>query len=185
MPGNNPPKLLAPPQVHPLPYTSTPTPGVRTASRLLGLGSSYPPSQAVSGFKPIIDVSSTTGQVFLVLDPRRSSPSKRDSPGGGRRDWLIVLDFEVGVERCVERGSQQVSIASGNREPAFSSPACQLRLGLAWTAQMSRQRHSLPDPCSDFVLFCRSCIGRRWRHQHHRRAESPSCRAGNICPVAA
>jgi len=80
------------------------TPGVRIASRLLGLGPSYPPSQAVSGVKPIIDVSSTTGQVFLVLDPRRSSPSKRDSPGGGRRDWLIVLEFELGVERCIERG---------------------------------------------------------------------------------
>lgn len=55
----------------------------------------------------MLDVSSTTGQVFLVLDPRRSSPTKRDG-GGGRRDWLILMRFEQAVGKCIERGSQQV-----------------------------------------------------------------------------
>jgi hypothetical protein len=106
--GNNPLKLTSSPEIHalPLPTAHPPVP-LSTASRLLGLGSSYPPPQASSGWKPMVDVSSTTGQVFLVLDPRRSSPTKRDG-AGGRRDWLVLMRFEQAVGRCIERGSLQV-----------------------------------------------------------------------------
>ena len=111
IPGNKPLRLTHPPEIHPLPLLPNPSPTYRTASRLLGLDSSYPPPQtSTSGWKPVLDVSSTTGQVFLVLDPRRSSPSKRDG-GTGRRDWLVLMRFEQSAERCIERGSQQVSKA--------------------------------------------------------------------------
>jgi hypothetical protein len=77
---------------------------------------SYPPSSGWS-VKPYLDVSSTSGQVYIVAgDNRRVSPNNNasssgsSSGGGGRREWLVVMHFETGIERTYS-GSSKVSLA--------------------------------------------------------------------------
>ncbi|WVR09326.1 hypothetical protein IAU60_006392 [Kwoniella sp. DSM 27419] len=124
--NSSPPKLLKLATIHPLPL---PLPASRaeplkTAAKLLSLPAptSYPPSpHAGLGGKPYIDVSSTTGKVFVVLDPvsagRRGRASSIHASGSvagtsenkeGRRDWLVCLEFEIGLEQGLEEGINKV-----------------------------------------------------------------------------
>ncbi|KAK4685147.1 hypothetical protein P7C73_g5016, partial [Tremellales sp. Uapishka_1] len=107
--------LLSSPTLHPLPLpqtaSSTPSPFLKTASTLLSLPppSSYPPqSHSSLGGKPFLDVSSTTGQVSVVIDPVVSgtmgrSGHRRNESIGGRKDWLIIIEFEMNCQ-TVEEG---------------------------------------------------------------------------------
>ena len=115
-----PPKLVSTPTIHPLPLPirpSIPTPqSLRTATTLLSLPppTSYPPSSPSGpGTRPFLDISSTTGQVYLVVDPV-SAPRRnlKKSEGGARRDWLVVLDFELKVEQ-MENALSKVGLSLG------------------------------------------------------------------------
>lgn len=80
---------------------------LRIATQLLGLPPALgDPSNSIPS-KPYIDVSATTGQVFVALDPATSSgtPRRRSSIGsrmGGRTEWLVVVEFEIPIEKGVE-----------------------------------------------------------------------------------
>ncbi|WVQ80027.1 hypothetical protein IAT38_002128 [Cryptococcus sp. DSM 104549] len=123
--NSNPPRLLSQPTIHPLPLPlpSASSGPLRIATALLALPAptSYPPSSPSGlGGKPYIDVSSTTGKVFVVVDQisggRRGSFKSGGSggrdPGGhnrggeggkDRREWLIVMEYEVPVEDILEQ----------------------------------------------------------------------------------
>ena len=113
-----PPALLSQPTIHPLPLPlpSSQSPHLRIASTLLSLphSTSYPPAPSqpsILGGKPYIDVSSTTGKVFVVVDSlggsgrRGSFKGKTDSNGSTereRKDWLITMEFQQALESSVE-----------------------------------------------------------------------------------
>ncbi|WVF67645.1 hypothetical protein IAT40_002404 [Kwoniella sp. CBS 6097] len=122
--SSNPPALTSTPSIYPLPLPlpASRLPSCKLASKLLSLPlpTSYPPSpQTPLGEKPYIDVSSTTGKIAVVMDP--SPTSRRNSRGthhGGagsssaakssRRDWLVCMEFEVGLENGMEEGISKV-----------------------------------------------------------------------------
>ncbi|WVW85305.1 hypothetical protein I302_107343 [Kwoniella bestiolae CBS 10118] len=121
--SSTPPKLLSTPTIYPLPLPlpATRTPQLRKASRLLTLPqpSMYPPSPpSTLGGRPYIDISSTTGKVYIVVDPvssRRGSINHRSSSSGsgssqsaGRKEWLICMDFEISLEKGMEEGISKV-----------------------------------------------------------------------------
>ncbi|WVQ95220.1 hypothetical protein IAU59_002315 [Kwoniella sp. CBS 9459] len=127
--SSNPPQLTSTPSIHPLPLPlpASRLPSCKLASRLLSLPlpTSYPPSpQTPLGEKPYIDISSTTGKIAVVMDPshsvRRNSRGTHLGTGGGggggssstakagRRDWLVCLEFEVGLENGIEEGISKV-----------------------------------------------------------------------------
>lgn len=76
--------------------------------------------------RPFIDVSATTGQVYVVVEPspgrprgRRESvgtPGTPAAPGAAaakeRTEWLVVIEFEVEVE-STELGTDQLFKVSG------------------------------------------------------------------------
>ncbi|WVQ77630.1 hypothetical protein IAR50_007318 [Cryptococcus sp. DSM 104548] len=103
----SPPAITSQPQIHPLPLPHNSTSDVlSTACRLLSISSapSYPPSSQ-SGTQPYIDVSSTTGKVYVVVDATgEGSKQRRGSFKGsgaedGRRDWLVVLPVSQPLEK--------------------------------------------------------------------------------------
>ncbi|WRT68697.1 uncharacterized protein IL334_005677 [Kwoniella shivajii] len=118
--NSNPPKLLSAPTILPLPLPlpASRTPSLRTAATLLSLSAStsYPPSSPSGlGGKPYIDVSSTTGKIFVVVDPvsgRKGSQNHRSvgssSTQGARKDWLVCMEFTVPLEQDVEEGISKV-----------------------------------------------------------------------------
>ncbi|WVQ68559.1 uncharacterized protein L199_006768 [Kwoniella botswanensis] len=121
--NSTPPKLLSTPTIYPLPLPlpTSRAPQLRKASRLLALPppSTYPPaSPSGLGDRPYIDVSSTTGKVYVVVDPvsrrrgsmnhRSSGSSSAQSTSAGRKEWLICMDFEVALERGVEEDISKV-----------------------------------------------------------------------------
>nr|XP_019011758.1 uncharacterized protein I206_03864 [Kwoniella pini CBS 10737]OCF50539.1 hypothetical protein I206_03864 [Kwoniella pini CBS 10737] len=117
--NSTPPRLLSTPIIHPLPLPvpSSRDPQLRTASKILALPlpSIYPPSSPSGlGGKPYIDISSTTGKVYLVIDPissRRNSQTRASgstSQSTSRKEWLICMEFEVPLENGVEEGISKV-----------------------------------------------------------------------------
>ncbi|OCF75701.1 hypothetical protein I204_02993 [Kwoniella mangroviensis CBS 8886] len=121
--SSTPPKLLSTPTIYPLPLPlpASRAPQLRKASRLLALPqpSTYPPSSPSGlGGKPYIDVSSTTGKVYVVVDPvssrrgsmnhRASGSSSAQSTSTGRKEWLICMDFEIALEKGVEEDISKV-----------------------------------------------------------------------------
>ncbi|WWC90409.1 uncharacterized protein L201_005344 [Kwoniella dendrophila CBS 6074] len=127
--GSTPPKILSTPTLYPLPLPipASRTKQLRIASKLLSLNqsTSYPPSPPTNlGGKPYIDISSTTGKVYVVVDPISSSRSRRNSQGhrvsgsgstssiapssGNRKEWLICMEFEIPLEIGLEEGISKV-----------------------------------------------------------------------------
>ncbi|WWC63615.1 uncharacterized protein I303_106220 [Kwoniella dejecticola CBS 10117] len=118
--GSSPPRITTTPTIYPLPLPlpASRNPQLRTASKLLALPqpSTYPPSPPSGlGGKPYIDISSTTGKVYLVVDPvssRRNSQSSRvggpSSQSTSRKEWLICMEFEVPLESGMEEGISKV-----------------------------------------------------------------------------
>jgi len=53
-------------------------------------------------------VSSATGQVYLVVDPASGSrkPAKKPESNGARREWMIIMKFEIEVEKLAEGSSK-------------------------------------------------------------------------------
>ncbi|ORY32163.1 hypothetical protein BCR39DRAFT_524423 [Naematelia encephala] len=104
---SKPPKLLSTPIIQPLPlpdkYRKSHNKRLRIAATLLSLPqpNAYPPSQLQGLSKPSIDVSSTTGQIYVVLNssgtPSRRQEQNRDD-SAARREYLVVLDVEVPLE---------------------------------------------------------------------------------------
>lgn len=93
-------KITARPEIHPLPLSpsSDTSPNLITSSRLLSLGESYPPTQSPYSQKPNVEIS-PSGQVSLVLDPRRNATPRKETLRAGRRDWLVCLNFETQVSQ--------------------------------------------------------------------------------------
>ncbi|KAK8854518.1 hypothetical protein IAR55_003257 [Kwoniella newhampshirensis] len=125
--NSSPPRLLSQPAIYPLPLPlpSSRSGPLRIASTLLSLPAptSYPPASPPDlGGKPYIDVSGTTGKVYVVVDPvttvRRGSNRSGGSSGSGvggsspenRKDWLIVMDFEISVEGDIDESLSKVLI---------------------------------------------------------------------------
>ncbi|OXB35752.1 hypothetical protein LQV05_005795 [Cryptococcus neoformans] len=122
--NSTPPALVSQPTIHPLPLPlpSSQSPYLRIASTLLSLphSTSYPPTPSqpsILGGKPYIDVSSTTGKVFVVVDSlgdsrrRGSFKGKADSNGSterDRKDWLVAMEFQQVLESSVEDGIYKV-----------------------------------------------------------------------------
>lgn len=123
--------LLSQPTIHPLPLSlpSTQSPHLRIASTLLSLphSTSYPPTPSqpsILGGKPYIDVSSTTGKVFVVVDSLGGSGRRGSLKGGSfkgknnssgnteweRKDWLIVVEFQQVLENSIEGGIYKVCL---------------------------------------------------------------------------
>jgi hypothetical protein len=129
MPGNHCPKLVSGPSIHPLPLrptggsarTSWPR-ALAIASTLLSLQSNssshthYPPTRPNG---PHLQTS-PSGQVSVVLDPsvskngrNRSSPQPQgQGQGQGKTDWIVILEFEAGVEQGSDRHFRKVSLFS-------------------------------------------------------------------------
>jgi hypothetical protein len=98
-------RLVSEPQVHALPLAPTivfQADQIRTAALLLSLSpeSSKPPDQP--GTLPTIDIDAASGQVHISVDHpasrRRRESLALASPGGGRREFLVVLELEQDVE---------------------------------------------------------------------------------------
>lgn len=105
------PKLRSIPALYPLPISpallENKNSNLRVATQLLGLSPALSDAGSSIPSKPYIDVSATTGQVFVALDPATSSgtPRRRSSIGsrmGGRTEWLVVVEFEIPIEKGVE-----------------------------------------------------------------------------------
>ena len=72
----------------------------------------HPPSPTIArGAKAFLDVSSTTGQVYLCVDPILGSrqTAKKNDDTGVRQEWLVVIEFEVDVEN-IEGGLSKVGV---------------------------------------------------------------------------
>lgn len=103
------PNLRSIPALYPLPATnalSSTSSHLAAATTLLGLppAGTYPPQSSSDGsLKPHIDVSATTGQVFVCTDGTPPGTSRRKSfSGRDRSEWLVVVEFEVNVQEIKE-----------------------------------------------------------------------------------
>ncbi|ODN98213.1 hypothetical protein I350_07859 [Cryptococcus amylolentus CBS 6273] len=104
-----PPAITSRPSIHPLPLPlplSSSSRELSTACNLLSIQPAplYPPSPQ-GGTEPYIDVSSTTGKVYVVVDPasgaakQRRGSFKGKGAEDGRRDWLVILPFSQPLEK--------------------------------------------------------------------------------------
>ncbi|KAL1413488.1 hypothetical protein Q8F55_001262 [Vanrija albida] len=108
-----PPKLRSIPALYPLSVVPTllgsPNSPQRLAAAVALLSlkpSAYPPiAPGPTSQRPVVDVSATTGQVYVVLE-EGSSPPRRASGGGApgspapsaRSEWLIIMEIELPIQ---------------------------------------------------------------------------------------
>lgn len=127
------PNLAGVPTIHTLPLpalssgSSAAASRLSIASKLLGL--SYATTRGSNDARrPRIDVSSTTGQVYVVVDPSGSPRLKKGGRHDERQECLVVMNLEAEVD---EAGNGLSSV----------SPA-------AWSRifQLNRRQVSLPLP---------------------------------------
>jgi len=109
-----PPKITSQPTIHSLPLLSSSSSdaNLKTAIRLLSLPpkSTYPPTSPHVP-KPYLEISKS-GHISVAVDPIRrkvGSPSSTSSSSGsnGRREFLIILEFEV---PCIKSGMNGIKV---------------------------------------------------------------------------
>jgi hypothetical protein len=180
------------------PSPRSPSPHVRTAAALLSLSPAQASSLPAGLSKPYIDVSSTTGQVYVVLDPavyaRRKSIglangngySSPQSPAGERREWLLIMEFEVAIERIESFSKVRIGQQATAPSPTCDVAICHVLFvrrdgdevynhaydlpGFTPRSQMPRQRSPLPDHVAARLVIL---LQLRGRSIDRHRAKSP------------
>lgn len=174
------PKLRSIPALYPLPASALRGANLATAAVLLSLpaAGSYPPPPAdPAAQRPFIDVSATTGQVYIVIEPSPARRGRRESIGAPgtpgtptaaaareRTEWLVNIEFEVEVEASV--GPDELFKVRGTRWGRSGTCECMLMsAGCRPRSQVSRQCRAVPH-------FTRR-RGKQRRVYCHRTQSSP------------
>ncbi|WOO77106.1 uncharacterized protein LOC62_01G000693 [Vanrija pseudolonga] len=112
---HRPPKLRSIPALYSLSGVPTllgsPRPPQRLAAAVALLNlkpSAYPPiALGPTSQRPVVDVSATTGQVYVVLEESNSPPRRSAPPAGtpgspattaARSEWLIIMEVELPIQ---------------------------------------------------------------------------------------